>query len=166
MEMISVGVITKAHGIKGHVIVLPFTFDSSRFKKLKTVYIGSETQSYTVESVDVGAKGVRLKLSEINTRNLSESLVKKEIMIPETEKLPLPKDQFYYDDLLLCDVYNQFDKKIGKLVGLLEGVSNEIYVIKNDTGKEILIPVVKQFIKKIDIEAKRIDIEEIPGLVD
>ena len=164
--MVTVGAIKRAHGIQGMVEVIPFTFDETRFDHLKRVYLNDSNRTELhVSKVRYTNKGILIKFKESNDRNYAESIVKRELQVPDDERIELPEDTFFIDDLIGCEVYGKTNQLIGKVVNVTESPANDIYIVQNDEGKENLIPAISKFVKDIDTENKIIRIEEIPGLI-
>jgi 16S rRNA processing protein RimM len=166
-ELITIGLITKAHGLHGTVVVHPLTYDVNRFEKIDRVYLNDRLKrKLNIEELEiVSSNQIRVKFRESNSRLEADGLRKKEIMIPEDEMIKLPDDVYFLHDLIGCDVHSSKRGFIGKISNVLSGGGNDLYVI-NYNDKEVLIPAVSNFIKHIDIENKKIDIDEIPGLID
>lgn len=166
MEYITVGIIGKAHGIKGEVIVHPMTYDANRFFELDRVFTVSKiVKELTIERVSEFKNGLKIKFKESIDRNFAESIRNTEIQIPESEKIELPDDVFFIHDLIGCDVYDSQNNLIGQVTKIQESTAYDIYVVQTEK-KEVLIPGISQFVKDVDIENKRINISEIPGLLD
>ena len=165
--MVTIGAIKKAHGIQGMVEIVPFTYDESRFDQLKRVFLNNSSRTeLTISKVRHTNKGILIKFKESNDRNFAESLVKTEVQVPAEERIELPEDTFFIDDLIGCEVYGKDDQLIGKIVNVNESPANDIYIIENDLGKEFLIPAISEFVKDVNTETKIVRIEEIPGLLD
>jgi 16S rRNA processing protein RimM len=163
-ERVIIGEITKPHGMNGSVYIHPLTFDEQRFFDISSVFL-DDGRSLTIDDVNVTNKGVIVTFREVTDRNSAELLAKKRVLVEETERIDLPEDTYFYDDLIDCEVFGKENKRIGKVVNILENPANDIYVVQDENGKESMIPAIEIFVKKVDVKNKRIDIEEIPGLI-
>ena len=72
---------------------------------------------------------------------------------------------YYFSDLINCDVISQNNINIGKVIKVEEYSANQTLRIKLENGKDLLLPFVKAFIKKVDIENKAIYVELIEGMI-
>ena len=63
-------------------------------------------------------------------------------------------------------MFDENRKLLGEIIEILTPGANDVWVIKGQNGKEILIPYIEDVVKKIDIENKKIDIEVMEGLID
>ncbi len=166
-EFLEIGQIVNTFGIKGQVKVNPFTDDINRFDKLKMVYIKNKlkNQELEIEEVKYHKNMVLLKFKGIDKIEDAENLRNSYILIDRKDQLPLDKDTYYIVDLLGLEVYTDENKLLGKLDDIFNTGSNDIYVVKDELGKQILLPAIKDVIKKIDIENKKIIVHILNGLI-
>lgn len=151
------GVIVKAQGIKGEVKVKPYTDTPDVLCRLKSVLIdGSE---YEITSSRSDNTATYFKLKGVDDRDMAETLRSKEIYVDKTKAPKLPKDRYYIDDLIGCNVYNDLGEQLGKLINILQNGANDVYVIKGAKG-EILVPVLKSVIDSINIKKGEIILVE------
>ncbi|NLL05801.1 MAG: ribosome maturation factor RimM [Clostridiaceae bacterium] len=170
IQYFEIGKIVNTHGVKGEVKVLPLTDDPKRFNKLKTVYISSaiteNMQKYNLEGVKFHKTFVLLKIKDINDANEAEKLKEKFIIIDREEAVKLPKDSFFICDLINCEVYDEKVNKLGILIDILQTGSNDVYIVRDENKKEILIPALKSVVKEVSVEKKKIIVELPQGLID
>lgn len=167
-QYLSIGKITKTHGVKGELKVYPLTDDSSRYKDLKWVYVenGSVLEKYNVIGVKFLKDLVIIKFENIDDIDKAEKLRGLYLKVDRENAIKLPEDRFFICDLLGCNVYEENSKLLGVLTEVLKTGSNDVYVVKNSNNKEILIPVLKSVIKNICIEDKKIEVCLPEGLLD
>jgi len=167
MDYTIVGKIINSHGIKGEVKVYPLTDDLHRFSDLKTVYIGDKKLKVEIEAVRYHKGLGILKFKEFDNINQILSFKDNYIYIKDEDRIKLPDDHYFISDLLNCKVYDTASNLIGNLVNVLQGASNDVYVVKDiSKQKEYLIPAVKEFIVDINIEDKKIIIDPIEGMIE
>lgn len=167
-NMFTVGKIVNTHGLKGEVKVVPTTDDPKRFGKLKEIYIEQrERVLYKVESVRYHKNFVLIKFEGIDTIEAAELFKNASLKIDRKDSLPLADDEYYMSDLYNIEVETEEGRMLGELIDIIYTGSNDVYVIKNkDTQKELLIPAIKQVIKKVDLEQKRMVVKLLEGLED
>lgn len=156
-DYLSVGQISKPHGIKGEVKVIPLTDDIKRFRKLKKVYIDGNEK--TIVWCKMQVDRVILKIEGIDTIESAEILRNKYIQVKREEAVRLPKDSYFVTDLVSCTVYDTLENKIGKIYDVIKTGSNDVYWIKDE--KEVLIPALKDIVLEVDIDSHRIVIRPI-----
>ncbi|KYH35883.1 ribosome maturation factor RimM [Clostridium tepidiprofundi DSM 19306] len=159
-DFIIIGQISKTHGIKGEVKVLPLTADVNRFKKLKTVFIDDIEKR--VLGCKFQSKRIVLKIEGIDTIEEAEKYKNKYLYIQREDAIKLSEGEFYVADIIDCSVYEENGKELGKVYDVIETGSNDVYWIKEGKDKkELLIPALKTIVQKIDIENKKIIIKPV-----
>ena len=108
---------------------------------------------------------VMLKFKGIDDINQAEALRNLYIKINRKDAVKLPKDSYFIVDLLGLEVYTVQDQLLGTVYDIFPTGSNDVYVVKDELGKQILIPALKTVIKNIDIENKKIIVELPEGLI-
>jgi 16S rRNA processing protein RimM len=165
--MYVVGQVLKPQGIKGEIKVKSISPESDRFKNLKKIYIQKENlESYSIASVRISNKFVFLKLLGISNREEAESLRGYDILIDKSDLIELLPDEYFVHDLIDCTVFSEEGFELGKIVEISQLRSNDIYIVKNKIGNEILIPAVKNVIKQVDLEKKIITVHLLEGMID
>ena len=76
----------------------------------------------------------------------------------------LPEGVYYIADLIGLDVFTESDEYLGKVDDIFSTGSNDVYVVKDELGKQKLLPGIDEVIKIIDIEAGKIIVNLIEGL--
>ncbi len=161
-EKLEIGKIVNTFGIKGEVKVYPYTDDINQFKKIKKVYINNEEKE--IESVKFHKNNVILKIKGIDNMTEAENLRNTVIEANRSTK-KLPENTYYIADLINLDVYTDENNFLGKVKDIYNTGANDIYSIETPEGKEILLPAIKDVIKQIDIENKKIIVHILKGLI-
>ncbi len=164
---LEIGQIVNTFGIKGMVKVKPFTDDIRRFDKLKTVYVeknGNQTE-YEIEEVKYHKDMVLIKFKSIDKIEQAEQLRNAYLTISRDSVEELEEGRYYIVDLLGLEVYTDEQVLLGILDDIFNTGSNDIYVVKDKQGKQILLPAIQNVIKQIDIENKKIIVHLLPGLL-
>lgn len=166
--LIAVGRIVRPHGICGEVKVASLSDWPELFEQYRSLYIekeGGEGKWIGVERGRTRGNQIILKLSGINNRNGAESLRGALLKVGRDDCLPIPEDTYYVFDIVGLSVRTTQGEIIGSVVDVLKMPAQDLYVVDNGE-KEVLIPAVKAFIKKVDIQEGQIVIEPIEGLLD
>ena len=166
-EYLEIGQIVNTFGVKGMVKVNPFTDDITRFDKLKKVYICKKASMVEVEIEEVKyhKNMVLLKIKGINDMNQAEKCKGLYLKIHRKDAIKLPKDTYFIADLLGLEVYTDEGVLLGKVDDIYNTGSNDIYVVKDDLGKQILLPGTKEVLKEISLEKEKIVVHLIKGLI-
>lgn len=167
-DLFKIGIITSTHGVRGEVKVYPTTDDVKRFKKLKECIMRTKTTDMIlhVEGCKFFKNMVILKFKEFNNINDIEMYKKCELYVTRENAVKLDKDEYYISDIIDSKVINDKDECIGTLYDVLSTGANDVYVIKNSNGEEILIPAIKECILRIDPVEKIVKVHIMEGLID
>jgi len=166
-DYIFVGKIGKSLGRDGSLTIVPLTSFPERFANMKSFFLTKEKKTpyeLTVEKIDINESRITVKFKEISSEEKAKELTGYRITVHKKERFKLPEDNYYIEDLLQCEMYDQNDDLVGKMKDIIEQSSNDIYVV-DYKGKDVLIPAISQFIKEIDIENKRIKASLIDGML-
>ena len=169
MEKIKIAKIVNVVGIKGEVKLYNYSDYKERFEELDELILSLKGKERTVRIEKVRYQGemVILKLQGISDRNTAESLKNADVFITEADLRELPEDTYYLRDLIGMKVVDEGTYgEIGVLKDVLQNTAQDIYVVSRPGGSQVLIPAVKDFIKKIDTEAGVITTSLIPGFID
>ena len=167
-QFLQVGVISSTHGIRGEVKVFPTTDDPARFKKLKKVLLdtGKEQLELEIQSVKFFKQFVILKFKGIDNINDIERYRGKELWIRRDQAVDLKKDEYFIADLVGMTVTEEDGRVLGTLTDVIQTGANDVYVVKMENGKEILLPAIRQCILHVDVEAGQMQVHLLPGLLD
>jgi len=161
-----IGQIVNTSGLKGVMKVKPFTDDITKFNNLKTIYIEikKELKSFEIEKVYFNKNMVFLKLKGIDTIEQAENYRNYYLKIERTNE-SLEEGTYYIVDIEGCNVYTEEQEYLGIVSEVFSTGSNDVYVVNNEDGKQILIPAIKEVIKQVDIGNKKIIVHLLEGLV-
>jgi 16S rRNA processing protein RimM len=166
----NVGKIVNTHGIKGEVRVISRTdFPEERYKVGNTLLLflpGSK------EPVEVIVKSHRthknfnlLTFEGYDNVNQVEKFRDGILKVPESQRGKLEEGEFYLQDIIGCLMFTTKGEEIGKVVEILSPGANDVWVVKNAKGKEVLIPYIEDIVKKVDVIEKIILIDPMEGLL-
>jgi 16S rRNA processing protein RimM len=146
-----IATVTSVSGKKGAVKIISHSDYPERFLYLSKVYIDffGEKKLFFVEKVRQHKNLFTLKFKNFNSDKDCEILVGKEIFVDEENLVRLPDNHFFIHDLIGSRVLKD-DKELGVIKDVLQYPANDVYVIEDSTGKEILLPAVQEFIESFD----------------
>lgn len=166
--MLQVGVVAKAHGVRGEMKVFPTTDSPQRFKDLSYVYLdagGEDFRKLKIQSVKSVNRFAVLKLEGIENMDQAEGYRGQTLWIPREEAQPLKEDEYYVGDLIGMDVVLEDDTPFGTLKDVMETGANDVYVVETAQGREVLLPAIGECILDVDVETDVMTIHLMDGLV-
>ena len=166
-EYFEIGQIVNTFGIKGIVKVNPFTDDISQFKKLKSILVDKKGKllEMQIEEVKYSKNQILLKLKGVDTIEEAEKYKNCYLKLPREKAKKLPQNTYFIADLIGLKVYTDEGNLLGTLEDIYNSGASDIYVVKDELGKQILLPAIKDVIKQIDLEQEKIIVHLIKGLV-
>ena len=166
-EYFEIGQIVNTFGIKGEVKVNPFTDDVEQFERLKSILVVKNKQlvEMEIENVRYQKHLVILKLKNIEDMNTAEKLKGCYIKIHRKDARKLPKGKYFIADIIGSGVVTDDGKSLGKVDDIYNTGSNDIYVVKDELGKQLLLPAISDVIKEINLDERRIVVHILKGLI-
>jgi len=168
VDMLRVGVIASTHGIRGEVKVFPTTDDVKRFEILKEVILDLEQSKITlkIEHVKFFKNMAILKFKGMDSINEVEKYKGKDLLVSREHAVKLEENEHFIADLLGLRVITDKGKVLGILDDVLQTGANDVYVVKDEQGTEILLPVIEECVLDIDLEQNKILVHIMEGLLD
>lgn len=166
----NVGKIVNTHGIKGEVKVIRITDFEERFAKGSILYL-QRKQSHT--PIQLTVKQHRrhkqfdlLMFESYDTISDVEPFKEGMLMIKEDQLHPLEDGDYYYFEIIGCEIYTMADEHVGTVKEILSPGANDVWVVQRPQQKDVLIPYIEDIVKEINISEKKIRIEPMEGLLD
>ncbi len=159
------GKIVNTHGIRGDVKVLPLTDDPKRFEDLNHVFVGDNKLKLEITKVGYVKGNVLVHFKNLENINDVEKFKNSVVWIDVKDKVKLPKDSYFLDDIIGLEVFLTDGTNIGIVKDILQPGANDVYVVK-DGKKEHLIPAIKDVIKEVNLEEKRMVIDPLEGTLE
>ena len=162
-----VGWVSRPHGLRGEVRVVPDTDFPERLRGLRVVWLvgswGEEPRR--VESVRRAGDAFLFKLEGVDDRGAAERLRGAQVCVPREEAAPHPEGTYYVADLLGFQVVTEAGAVLGVLEEVLRGPAHDVYVVRGPGG-EVLLPAVREVVREVRVEDRQITVRPVPGLLE
>ena len=166
--MLRVGRISGAHGLKGALRFRPDNPNSETLEQVKRVFLerdGASREFRLTAITPLNATTQRITLEGIADINAAESL-KGAVVMVATEDVPAAKPgEFYYYEAIGCEVFLTDGSRLGAIEEIFSNGAHDVWVVR-DAEREVLVPVIEDVVKTMDLPARRVTIDPIPGLLD
>jgi 16S rRNA processing protein RimM len=156
-----IGKVVKAHGLRGHLKVLPYgeTFATLSAEEKITANLPDGTSlTLTVAEIRPHQKTFLLMSREIDTVEEAHRLVGAELCVPESRLPPTDSGEFYWYQLIGLEVVNTEGQKLGTLEEIIETGSNDVYVVRRGR-KEILVPAIEEVVRDVDLQRRLMTVD-------
>ncbi len=166
-DFLKVGVISSTHGIRGEVKVFPTTDEKERFLDLDSVILdtGKERLVLEIEGVKFFKQFAILKFRGIDNINDIEKYKGQSLWISRDQAVPLEEDEYYIADLIGMEVCLEDGTHFGTLKDVMETGANDVYVVEDEKGQEILLPAIQECILDVDIRENKMTVHLMKGLL-
>lgn len=162
-SLLEVGQIVNSYGIKGFLKVVPFVDNIEQFKDFKKLFMQNQKE-LEVEEIKFSKNLVLVKVKGIDT--IEDAIKLKNLYLyAKREDIKLEEGAHFIVDLIGLEVYTEDGKLLGLLKEVLQPGANDVYVVENEDKKQILLPVIPDVVKNIDIPNKKIIVHLINGLI-
>ena len=171
MDYYQVGTIVNTHGIRGEVRIMATTdFVSERFKKGTVLYLfdknGKQVISLTVMTYRHHKNFELVTFEGLQDINLVEKYKGLDLKVADEGLQELEEGNYYYHQIIGLDVQNEDKEKIGNIYEILSPGANDVWVVKRQGKGDLLLPVIKDVIKNVNIDNNLVTVELLDGLDD
>ena len=157
------GYVNNVRGLRGEIKVIQYCDYKEFFEELDSVII--KNTEYEIESIKYYKDQVVLKLAGIDTIELAETLKNQTVYAEKDALPPLPDGVFYIADLIGVKAYLEDGTYVGEVTDVIQNGPTDVLELKNDDGKQILIPRVTEFVPYLSVTEKKMTITPIEGLL-
>ena len=154
-----IGRLGRSRGLDGDIYVTPLTDYPERFAGMKELYVGSQDgwrKSRVIAARMISGRPV-LKFENVNSPEEAARMTNRELAVPRDQLVELPEGAHFVFDLVGCQAVEEgTGALVGEVIDVEKYPANDVYVVRTEAGKKLLVPAVKQFVKRVDVEAKTI----------
>lgn len=157
--------IVSTHGVRGEMKALPLCDGAAFLAKFKRLFTSADGAGET-RVLGVRAQGnvILLRLDGVTDMDAARAQVGRTYYLAKADA-KLPRGRYFIDDLLGCDVVDaDTDRIYGQLTNVDRPAAQDIYTVTDGAGEEHMLPAVSEFVKKIDIDARKIFVTPIEGM--
>jgi len=161
------GTVIKTHGVRGNIVVFIDADNPERYKKLKAVFLQEDGlfRSIPVTTVSVNDNKLILHPEGVNDMDTAETYLRKDFYLPLSELPKLGSKRLYFHEAPGMQVHDKKEGEIGIIKEVLE-LPEQPVVVADMNGKELLFPLIPQFIIKVDRENKILYVDLPEGLTE
>ncbi|MDH3891296.1 MAG: ribosome maturation factor RimM [candidate division Zixibacteria bacterium] len=167
-ELVIVGKLGRPRGVQGEMYITPLTDFPERFNGMEEIHVRSRDGWEKMKIVSAGLIGQRpvIRFEVVGSPEEAARMTNRELAIPKDELVTLPEGEYFVFELIGCDVFEQTSgQQIGELIDVEKYPANDVYIVQAADDKQLQVPAVGEFVKEIDVIAKRILIDT-SGLAD
>jgi 16S rRNA processing protein RimM len=161
--------VLRPHGVRGELRVEVITGHPERLGQHAHFYLAhpdspEQAQRYSVEEIRGHKEIVLLKLEGCDDRNEAEVLRDMLVQVPAEEAVPLEEGEYYHFQIVGVRVETEDGEWLGQVAEVLETGANDVYLVRGPRG-EILLPAIVDVVLELDLEARRMVVRLLPGML-
>lgn len=158
-----VGVVTRAHGVRGEVAIENRSDNPERW--VAGAVVGTpDGRTLTVAAVRPHGGRLLVTFDGVADRTAAEALRGAELSVPRSWLPPLGEGEWWPHQIEGCRVLTEAGRDLGVVAEVVFNPANDLWVAVDDAGAETLVPALKDLLVEVDVVAKRIVVREVPGL--
>ncbi|HFS67596.1 MAG TPA: 16S rRNA processing protein RimM [Flavobacteriia bacterium] len=163
------GKIVRKHSYKGELVIKLDTDEPDLYQDLESVFVdlnGKLLPFFIEESLLQKGNQLRVRFEGFTNEADAESVLKKEVYLPLTMLPKLEGNKFYYHEVIGFDLIDENFGLVGKIKSINDSTAQELFIVNNDAGKEILIPLIDAFLVKVDRDNRQVIVNTPNGLIE
>ena len=169
MDWISVGKVTKTHGLKGDLKFHP-SMTEAVIAWVKQVRLSRENPlqdftDYHIQSIRGKDAPFIIKFKEVNSIEVASGLAGQTLYVSQDKFPDLPEGEYYWFQIEGLKVYDEGGRYYGSVEEIIRTGSNDVYVVRDDE-KELLLPMIDSVVKIINLEAGELIFHPLEGLLE
>ncbi len=167
-NQLEAGKIINTHGLRGEVKVVTWTDYPEVFEEIEFLYVHRKNgdERLDIKNIKYQKNNIIVKFEQIKDIDEAEKYKNMVLYVDREQLPPLPDGMNYIVDLIGLEVYNEDNEKIGVIADVFNTGANDIYDVKREGKKNLLLPVIDECVKKVDIENGRVIVNVMEGLDD
>lgn len=163
-EFLLVGKIVRPHGVRGEVGMSLMTQHPEHLLSVKKLFVGPSHQPHRVDRMRRHQTGMIVHFTDIKDRDQANLLREKMVYIAIKDAVPLEDGEYYLYQVEGILVVTEEGEELGRLTGLIETGANDVYVVTAPDGRELLLPVIPDVIKNVDVPGGTMTVHLLEGL--
>ena len=163
---LAVGTLRRSHGIRGDMLLDVNTSFPERLKPGTFLYVGDRKQRIKITRRRPHNDGMLLGFEGIANTEQTARYRAETVYVLADDRPPLPEGEYYHHQIIGMQVIDENETVLGAITEIIETGANDVYVVKNADGREVLIPALKQVLLEINLETKMMRVHMLPGLMD
>lgn len=162
---LAVGFLRRAHGVHGEIMMDVHTDFPERLRSGRKLFVGEKHKPVTLASVRTHAKGRLVKFEGVESPEEGAQYRNQWVYVRAADVPPLPAGQMYQHELFGFKVVDEDGNLLGELAEIIATGANDVYVVRDESGREILLPAIPSVILDLDREQRLMHVHLLDGLI-
>lgn len=164
-EYLVVGFLRRPHGVKGELLMDVHTDFPERLKTGRTIFLGDERRPMAIASARYVATGMLVRFRGVKSPEEAGQYRNTWVYVPTRDRPKLPEGEYYHHQLIGLIVATDEGHELGVLVDIIETGANDVYVVRDADGKEVLLPAIPPVILEVRLDDRQMRVHLLDGLI-
>ncbi|MCJ7702149.1 MAG: ribosome maturation factor RimM [Anaerolineales bacterium] len=164
-EYLAVGQLRRPHGVRGEILMAVWTDFPERLEPGVKVYAGDDHQAVQIRTVRSHSGNLLISFDEFHNREQVGTLRNQVLMVRADDRPDLEDGELYLHQLIGLKVIDDHSNEcLGQIAEIIETGANDVYIVRSDSGRELLLPAIDPVVLNIDLERVEMRVRLLPGL--
>lgn len=163
-EFVAVGRVVRPHGVRGILLVTAISPLLDSLREGSTVWLGGGQFQSKVSYIRPHRQRYLLALEGLTDREQAEVWREAEVSIGTDAGAELPEGSYFYWQVIGLEVETESGESLGEIASIIETGANDVYVVRDDTGTELLLPAIGEVVRNVDLERGVMIVRLLDGL--
>ncbi|GAB4421249.1 MAG: ribosome maturation factor RimM [Anaerolineales bacterium] len=163
-EYLVVGFLRRPHGVRGEMLMDVHTDFPERIKPGITYFVGESHQQMTLASRRPHHKGMLVRFRGVKTPEDAGLYRNQWVYVTTASRPELPEGEYYHHQLIGLNVLDENDTLLGELVDIIETGANDVYIVRDKSGRELLLPAIPAVILDVQLADRQMRVHLLDGL--
>ena len=163
---LAVGILRRPHGVHGDLLMEVYTDFPERIQPGMKLFLGDAHSPMTLDRVRPHNDGLLVGFKSVDTPEAAGKYRNVLVSIPAKDRPPLGEGEYYHHELIGLRVETDDGAALGLLTEIMVTGANDVYVVTDEAGHELLLPAIEPVVLNVDLAAGTIKVHLIPGLVE
>jgi 16S rRNA processing protein RimM len=163
---LAVGMLRRPHGLRGDMLMEVYTDFPERIQPGTTIFLGEAYSPITLDSVRGHNDGLIVGFKGVDTPEAAGRFRNTLVSVPAEDRPALAEGEYYHHQLIGLRVETDTGTSLGRLTEIMVTGANDVYVVTDESGHELLLPAIEPVILSVDLGTGVLKVHLIPGLVE
>jgi 16S rRNA processing protein RimM len=159
-----IGFLRRAHGVRGEIIMDLHTDFPERLRSGRQLFVGEDHKPITLAGARPHAKGMLVKFNGVETPEDAGQMRNQWVYVRASDMPRLPEGKLYQHELFGFQVVDENENPLGELVEIIETGANDVYVVRDGSGRELLLPAIPAVVLETDVARRVMRVHVLEGL--
>lgn len=160
-----VGKLHRPFGLRGELLMGILTDFPERLRPGGMVYVGDDHIPLDIHAIHEHGRLLRMSFSGLTNPEEAGQYRNQFVYVRADDRPQLPQGEYYHHQIIGLHVVSDEGDILGILTNIIETGANDVYIVRTENDREILLPAIESVILDIDLERSEMRVRVLPGLI-